>query len=156
MKQGAEGRWRGEGAGQPAARPKCQCKFNGWQFICMPSDFSPTTELSTQPSPPPLSLSVCVCVPLCACKGYRLRPAGGLTKAKVPRCQVAVKLLLRARTQNRIEPNGMERNGTPNQIVIIRDGTSDIPILLWTKLSHRSTKRQATFNMRKILYPCRV
>lgn len=106
---------------------------------------------------PPLSVLVYVCV--CAALCMQRLPAAscwGLTKAKVPRCQVAVKLLLRARTQNRIEPNGMERNGTPNQIVIIRDGACDIPILLWTKLSHRSTKRQATFNMRKILYPCRV
>lgn len=29
------------------------------------------------PLPPPLSVLVYVCVPLCACKGYRLRPAGG-------------------------------------------------------------------------------
>lgn len=81
-------------------------------------------------SPSPLSLCVCVCAALCM---QRLPAAScwGLTKAKVPRCQVAVKLLLRARTQNRIEPNGMERNGTPNQIVIIRDGACDIPILLW-------------------------
>lgn len=90
-----------------------------------------------------LSLCVCVCVCVCALCMQRLPAAScwGLTKAKVPRCQVAVKLLLRARTQNRIEPNGMERNGTPNQIVIIRDGACNISILLWTKLSHRTRRK---------------
>lgn len=71
--------------------------------------------------------------------GCVLRPAEvlGLTKAKVPRCQVAVKLLLRARNQNRIEPNGMERHGTPNQISLISDGCvpSTIDIDIEKKLS---------------------